>query len=197
MSVSLLESLWITFIKIIPALFLSTAIGIFLGWVLTKKYRTIKTFKILFQLLIYLIALLPTIYFALTSEFAKYKISVFPVSIFLCGFVFTTFYAIIGFEQARQNQNQWYLAIPNISLGMRIGLILSWPALKIDILLPGGGNDISFFLWQVFNYGDKGGFALALFSIIILAFILDQFIDLSSIFLIKYLGFNHNSHRNY
>jgi nitrate/nitrite transport system permease protein len=192
MNVSLLESLWITLIEIITALFLSTVIGTLLGWACTKNYRTTKTCKLFFRLLVYPIAILPTIFFILTPVFL-YKMPIFAIAVFLCSFVFITLYAIIGFEQARQNQQQWYLAIPNISLGMRMSLLLPWPVLKNEILLP-GRKGMGFFLWNAYNSGNIGGFASALFSIVILAFVLDQFVDLSSLFLSKSLDLNHNSH---
>lgn len=191
MNVSLLESLWITFIEIITPLFLSAAIGVFLGWICTKNYRITKIFKVVFRLLVYSIATLPTIFFAIISIYNK--IPVFAIAIFLCCLVFITLYAIIGFEQARQNQNQWYLAIPNISLGMRIGLLLSWPALSIETLLTRKGMGI--FLWETYNSGNIGSFNLAVFSIITLSFVLDQFVDLSSLFLSKSFKSKHKIRR--
>jgi ABC-type nitrate/sulfonate/bicarbonate transport system permease component len=192
MNVSLLESLWITFIEIITPLFLSTAIGTFLGWICTKNYQTTKIFKVVFRLFVYSVATLPTIFFEIISIYNR--IPVFAIAIFLCCLAFITLYAIIGFEQARQDQNHWYLAIPNISLGMRIGLLLSWPALSIEILLTRKG--IGFFLWDTYNSGNTGSFNLAIFSIITLAFVLDQFVDLSSLFLSKSLNSNHEIRRN-
>jgi ABC-type nitrate/sulfonate/bicarbonate transport system permease component len=192
MNMSLLESLWITFIEIILPLFLSTTIGTFLGWTCTKNYRTTKIFKVVFRLFVYSVATLPTIFFAIISIY--HKIPVFAISIFLCCLAFITLYAIIGFEQARQNQNQWYLAIPNISLGMRIGLLLSWPALSIEILLTRKGMGV--FLWDTYNSGNIGSFNLAIFSIITLAFVLDQLVDLSSLFLSKSLNSKHKIRRN-
>jgi ABC-type nitrate/sulfonate/bicarbonate transport system permease component len=191
MSISLLESIWITFIEIITSLFLSTTIGTFLGWICTKNYRTTKLFKVVFRLFVYSVATLPTIFFAVISIYNK--IPIFAIAIFLCCLAFITLYAIIGFEQARQNQNQWYLAIPNISLGMRIGLLLSWPALSMETLLTRKGMGL--FLWDTYNSGNIGGFNLAIFSIITLAFVLDQFVDLSSLFLIKSLSSKHKIRR--
>jgi ABC-type nitrate/sulfonate/bicarbonate transport system permease component len=191
MNVSLLESLWITFIEIITPLFLSTAIGTFLGWICTKNYRTTKIFKVVFRLFVYSVATFPTIFFALISIYNR--IPVFAVAIFLCCLAFITLYATIGFEQARQNQNQWYLAIPNIGLGIRIGLLLSWPALSIEILLTRKG--MGFFLWDTYHSGNIGSFNLAIFSIITLAFVLDQFVDLSSLFLSKSLDSKHKISR--
>jgi ABC-type nitrate/sulfonate/bicarbonate transport system permease component len=46
MNVSLLESLWITLIEVITALFLSTAISTFLGWAFTRSYQNTKILKL-------------------------------------------------------------------------------------------------------------------------------------------------------
>jgi ABC-type nitrate/sulfonate/bicarbonate transport system permease component len=189
MNVSLLESLWITLIEVIIALFLSTAISTFLGWTCTRSYRTTKIFKFVFQLLVYSVAVFPTIILMLIP---KYKMPTLAITVFVCGLAFITLYAIIGFEQARQNQNQWYLAIPNISLGMRMSLLLSWTALQIEALISNKG--IGFFLWDAYNSGNTGGFTLAVFGAVTLAFLLDQFIDLSSLFLSKALNSNPNGH---
>jgi ABC-type nitrate/sulfonate/bicarbonate transport system permease component len=185
MNVSLLESLWITLIEVITALFFSTAISTFLGWACTRNHQITKIFKIAFRLLIYSVAILPTIFFIVIPI---YKIPILSITVLLCSLAFITFYAIIGFEQARQNQNQWYLAIPNISLGMRIGLLFSWSALQIDVLISNKG--IGSFIWDAYNSGGTGGINSAVFSVITLAFVLDQFIDLSSLFLSKALNPN-------
>jgi ABC-type nitrate/sulfonate/bicarbonate transport system permease component len=189
MNVSLLESLWITLIEVMLALFLSTAISTFLGWTCTRSYKTTKIFKLVFQLLVYSVAVFPTIFFVFIP---RYKIPTLAIAVFLCGLAFIALYAIIGFEQARQNQNQWYLAIPNISLGMRMSLLLSWPALQIEALISNKG--IGFFLWDAYNSGNTGGITLAVFGAVTLAFVLDQFIDLSSLFLSKALNSNPNGH---
>lgn len=193
MNVSLLESLWITFIEIITALFLSTVIGTFLGWACTKNYRATKIGKVVFRFFVYSIATLPTVFFAIISIYNK--IPVLAIAIFLCGLAFIMLYAIIGFEQARQNQNQWYLAIPNISLGMRIGLLLSWPALSIESVLTRKG--MGFFLWDTYQSANTKSLNLAVFSVITLAFVLDQFVDLSSLFLSKSLDARHKNRRIY
>jgi ABC-type microcin C transport system permease subunit YejE len=73
MNVSLLESLRITFIEIIIPLFLSAVIGIFLGWICTKNYRITKIFKVVFRLLVYSIATLPTIFLQLYPYIIKYR----------------------------------------------------------------------------------------------------------------------------
>jgi ABC-type nitrate/sulfonate/bicarbonate transport system permease component len=191
MNGSLLESLWITLVEVFIALFLSTAISTFLGWICKRSHQTTKIFKFVFQFLVYFVAVFPTIFLILIP---KYKMPTLAITVFLCGLVFITLYAILGFEQARQNQNQWYLAIPNISMGMRTSLLLSWTALQIEALISNKG--IGFFLWDAYNSGNTGGFTLAVFGAVTLAFLLDQFIDLSSLFLSKALNSNPNSHSN-
>jgi ABC-type nitrate/sulfonate/bicarbonate transport system permease component len=191
MNGSLLESLWITLVEVFIALFLSTAISTFLGWICKRSHQTTKIFKFVFQFLVYFVAVCPTIFLILIP---KYKMPTLAITVFLCGLVFITLYAILGFEQARQNQNQWYLAIPNISMGMRTSLLLSWTALQIEALISNKG--IGFFLWDAYNSGNTGGFTLAVFGAVTLAFLLDQFIDLSSLFLSKALNSNPNSHSN-
>jgi ABC-type proline/glycine betaine transport system permease subunit len=145
--------------------------------------------KLIFRLLVYCVAVFPTVFFVFIP---RYKMPTLAIAVFLCGLAFVTLYAIIGFEQARQNQNQWYLAIPNISLGIRMSLLLSWPALQIEALISNKG--IGFFLWDAYNSGNAGGITLAVFGTVTLAFVLDQFIDLSSLFLSKALNPNQNGH---
>jgi ABC-type nitrate/sulfonate/bicarbonate transport system permease component len=189
MDASLLESLWITLIEVIIALLLSTALGVFLGWACTKSCQTTKIFKLVFRFLIYSVAVFPAIFLVLIPS---YKVPILAITIFLAGLVFITLYSIVGFEQARQNRNQWSLAIPNISLGMRMSLLLSWPALQIEALISNKG--IGFFLWDAYNSGNTGGITLAVFGAVALAFGLDQFIDLSSLFLSRVLSSSPNSH---
>lgn len=121
----------------------------------------------------------------------QYKIPILATIVFLCSLAFISFCAIIGFEQARQNQNQWYLVIPKTSLGMRIALLLSWPVLSIEAMTANRG--IGFFIWDTFNSGDSSGIPSLVIGVFILAFGLDQFVDLSSLFLCKALKSNNNS----
>jgi ABC-type nitrate/sulfonate/bicarbonate transport system permease component len=186
MDKSLLSSLWVTLVQITIALCLSTAIGLLVGWVCAKTNQSAEIYKKVFRFLSYSTVIVPTI--LLLS--INFKIPAFTTAVFLCSFCFVALYATIGIQNAKQNQNQWYLAIPSISLGMRMGLLLSWSMLQIDSLNSQAG--VSFFLWDAYNSGDSESIVFGLLGVVTLAFLLDQLIDISGILLSKTLNPQRN-----
>jgi ABC-type nitrate/sulfonate/bicarbonate transport system permease component len=187
MEQSLPDALWTSFTQIIIALVLSTTVSLFMGWICTRNEPMARRAEKIFWFLSCLVAVVPTILLTLLSS----EIPPLAIAVFTCSFLFTTLYTIIGMQNARQNQEQLHLAIPNISLGIRIGLLLSWPALQLETLVSGRG--IGFFVWSAFNSGSSIDANLGLFAMVILAFLLDQLIDISGIFLSRAFNFSRST----
>jgi nitrate/nitrite transport system permease protein len=186
MDKSLLGSLWVTLIQTTIALCLSTAIGLLVGWAYTKTHQSTEISKKVFRFLSCFAVIVPTI--LLLS--INFKIPALATAVFLCSFCFITLYATIGIQSAKQNQNQWYLAFPSISLGMRIGLLLSWPTLQVDSMNSQTG--VGFFLWDSYNSGNSESIVFGLLGVMTLAFLLDQLIDISGILLSRTLNPRRN-----
>ncbi|MCU0551990.1 MAG: hypothetical protein MUC48_21850 [Leptolyngbya sp. Prado105] len=187
MPVSLYSSLWATFVQVAISLVLSTALGSFIGWFCTRTDHLADISKRIFRGLSYFTTLIPVILFIL----AKVEVPKLGLSVFLSCFCWIALYATLGIQTARQNQNQWHLAIPSISLGIRIALLLSWATLQFEILTSESG--IGRFLWNAYNSGKQGEITSGIFATVVLAFLIDQVIDLAALLLSRKLNSQHNS----
>jgi ABC-type nitrate/sulfonate/bicarbonate transport system permease component len=190
---SLIESLpfiQFSFIQIVIALLLSLIISLLLGWALTINSQISRLAESTFRQLICTVTIVPTLFLTLINVLPRNEISELAITVFVCSLIFTILYAILGFRQAKQ-ENQWYLVIPNVSLGMRIGLLLSWPLLAIEAVRNDRG--VGFLIWDAINAGEAEKVASGILTVTILAFFLDQIIDLSSLLFSQVLKSNHNS----
>jgi ABC-type nitrate/sulfonate/bicarbonate transport system permease component len=99
-------------------------------------------------------------------------------------------YTAIGVQRAMQKK-QVAQAIPDITLGIRFGLMLAWSALIVSGMLLAGGQDIGFYIWDLYNEGSADASRKILgaaLSVMMLAFLIDQIVDVGGIVLKRALS---------
>jgi ABC-type nitrate/sulfonate/bicarbonate transport system permease component len=91
-------------------------------------------------------------------------------------------YSAMGVQRS-QEKKQWWLAIPDITQGIRVGLIFAWTAVIFADMLTGQGGQsggIGFYIWDVYNSGQQKAIQMilgAIIAITFVVFIIDQVID--------------------
>jgi ABC-type nitrate/sulfonate/bicarbonate transport system permease component len=96
-------------------------------------------------------------------------------------------YSAMGVQRS-QGKKQWWLAIPDITQGIRVGLIFAWTGILFADMLTGQGGGIGFYIWDVYNSGHEKATQMilgAIIAITFVVFIIDQVIDVMGIVLMQ------------
>jgi hypothetical protein len=91
-------------------------------------------------------------------------------------FVIIALFTTIGVQKAKQEGNQWHYAIANTFLGIRLGLILFWAITPFRS--QGVGTGLGFYIFNAHNDGNVAGVWWGALSILVLAVLFDQALNL-------------------
>jgi bicarbonate transport system permease protein len=178
---SLLDTLWALALGVVPASVVGIVVGLLLGQVkviceVAKRVLQVPASLPGVLLLPILLAVTQTNSGLMRSWIAAF-VTLWWVMI----------YSAIAAQVARQ-KGHWRFAIPQITLGLRFGLMLAWSAVIVAEMVMAGATGVGFYLWDQYQqaaelkYLVDGAVAIAL-----TAFLLDQLIDLIGIGLLHLL----------
>jgi ABC-type nitrate/sulfonate/bicarbonate transport system permease component len=83
----------------------------------------------------------------------------------------------LGLQKAFQHQLQFALAIPEIFLGLRLGLTAAWTALLTAEIVLAGVNGLGFYLWNAYQSNFTKEVVNGILVIFLVTFISDQLLD--------------------
>jgi ABC-type nitrate/sulfonate/bicarbonate transport system permease component len=165
----------------IPAIIIGLPLGLLLGQV--KPVYEVAKRILQIPASVPTVTLLPLLLIILQSN--EGNIIVLVIAFFSI-FWWVSLFSAMGVRRS-QEKKQWWSAIPDITQGIRLGLLVAWSSVIFAEMLGGRGG-IGFYIWDAYNAGSEQGMQTilgAIIAITMIAFILDQLIDVIGIALMQ------------
>jgi ABC-type nitrate/sulfonate/bicarbonate transport system permease component len=182
-STSIVVALWQSATTLALGYLPAVVLGLLLGWLISSHPLLCQIGKRLLQLPIAVPAAYVPLFLLLTNsnQFAAI------LTIFFSSPWFIAIHTGLGLQRAFQHGNRYDLAIPQIFLGLRLGLTMAWGAVITAEIVMSGLSGLGYYVWDAYQNYSIPDLIIGIITIFFITFATDQLLDLLGIFVKKLL----------